>query len=175
VQAKEYLSATSLRRILTLQNELMKSAQKMPLDRANISAPAPPGNPQTGNNPSRNAGQRALLSANFAAPLQNGTRAAGSLGRNILSAGDKLRDLIIPESLASVVTGAMWSTGLDRVGMVWGGGEKGAGDDAGRRAEKAREELDDLLAGACPLCENVVAGLDKPFVKEGEDDVSWQV
>jgi len=173
--AKEYLSATSLRRILTLQNELMKSAQKMPLDRANISAPAPPGNPQTGNNPSRNAGQRALLSANFAAPLQNGTRAAGSLGRNILSAGDKLRDLIIPESLASVVTGAMWSTGLDRVGMVWGGGEKGAGDDAGRRAEKAREELDDLLAGACPLCENVVAGLDKPFVKEGEDDVSWQV
>ncbi len=153
----------------------MKSAQKLPLDRANISAPAPPGNPQTGNNPSRNAGQRALLSANFAAPLQNGTRAAGSLGRNILSAGDKLRDLIIPESLASVVTGAMWSTGLDRVGMVWGGGEKGAGDDAGRRAEKAREELDDLLAGACPLCENVVAGLDKPFVKEGEDDVSWQV
>ena len=34
-------------------------------------------------------------------------------------------------------------------------------------------ELDDLLASTCPLCESVVFGLDKPFVKEGEVDTSW--
>jgi len=121
--------------------------------------------------------QRTLLSANFAAPLQNGTRAAGSLGRNILSAGDKLRDLIVPESLANVVSAGMWSTGLDKVSMsvVWGGSGKGDEDHVTRKAEKARAELDELLAGCCPLCENVVEGLDKPFVKDGEDDTSWQI
>lgn len=127
---------------------------------------------------SRNPAQRALLSANFSAPTQNGgSRSGGSLGRNIISAGDKLRDLIIPESLASVVSAGMWSTGLDRMGMgmLWGGGEKGEKGDWTRKAEKARDELDELLAGACPLCESVVAGLDKPFVKEGEEDESWAI
>ena len=57
---------------------------------------------------------------------------------------------------------------------MWGVGEKGERNDVARKAEKAREELDELLAGSCPLCEGVVAGLDKPFIKEGEDDDSWQ-
>ena len=42
-----------------------------------------------------------------------------------------------------------------------------------KQKEKLRKELEDFLAGSCPLCENVVAGLDKPFVKEGEVDSSW--
>lgn len=178
IQAKEYLSAVSLRRILALQNELIRATHQLPPERSNISAPtaglqAAPG--------SRNAGQRALLSANFGVPVQNGNArgGAGTLGRGILSAGDKLRDLIIPESLASVVSGGMWSTGLDRMGMgmgmLWGGGERQEKDDKTRRVEKAREELDELLAGACPLCESVVTGLDRPFVKEGEEDDSWQI
>ncbi|KAI5123557.1 hypothetical protein M0805_003376 [Coniferiporia weirii] len=166
--AKEYLSAAALRRIISLQNELLKTTQQIPMDRPNIAAPTA-GLPV--NVGPRSTGQRALLSANFA-PVQNGTRAANSLGRNILSAGDKLRDLIVPESLASVVSAGMWSTGLDR---MWNVGDKRGGDDMTRRVEKAREELDELLAGSCPLCESVVASLDRPFVKEGEDDDSWHV
>ncbi|EDR15746.1 uncharacterized protein LACBIDRAFT_228107 [Laccaria bicolor S238N-H82] len=45
--------------------------------------------------------------------------------------------------------------------------------EGGVKAEKLRAELDDLLASTCPLCESVVSGLDKPFVKEGEVDTSW--
>ena len=176
MQAKEYLSAVALRRILALQNELLRTTHQLPPDRSNISAPTT-GLPVAPG--SRNAGQRALLSANFGTPTQNGNArgGAGSLGRGILSAGDKLRDLIIPESLASVVSAGMWSTGLDRMsmGLLWGGGDRQEKDDTTRKVEKAREELDELLAGACPLCESVVSGLDKPFIKEGEDDDSWQI
>lgn len=57
--------------------------------------------------------------------------------------------------------------------MGGGGGRRnGAETDEGKK-EKLRKELDDLLASSCPLCESVVAGLDKPFVKEGEVDESW--
>ena len=116
--------------------------------------------------------QRTLLSSNFTLPVPNGTRGTNSLGRNLLSAGDKLRDLILPESLASVVSAGMWSTGMDR---LWGSAEKRSDIDGQRRLEKAREELDELLASACPLCESVVAGLDKPFIEEGEEDDSWKL
>lgn len=58
---------------------------------------------------------------------------------------------------------------------LWGGAEKRSDIDGQRRLEKAREELDELLASVCPLCESVVAGLDKPFVEEGEEDDSWKL
>lgn len=121
--------------------------------------------------PQIQAAQRMLLSANFtnlANPLVDGTRAAGSFGRNILSAGDRLRDLIIPDALASVVSAPVgWIPGI-------GGGRKsGAEKDGGRKMEKLRADLEDVLASSCPLCESVVAGLDKPFVKEEEVDTSW--
>ena len=160
--------------MIALQSELLKTTQQHPIDRPSITSPVP----GLSTNPSvRNTGQRTLLSASFASPVQNGARAANSLGRNILSAGDKLRDLIVPESLASVITAGMWTTGLDRIGLdrMWGAGDKGEKNDAARKAEKAHEELDELLAGSCPLCEGVVAGLDKPFIKEGEEDDSWQI
>lgn len=172
--AKEYLSSASLRRIVALQSELVKSAQQLPTDRSSITSPMP-GLPN--NMASQGTGQRTLLSAAFTAPAQNSARAGNSLGRNILSAGDKLRDLIVPESLATVVSAGVWSTGLDRIGLdrMWSGGNKGDKNDASKKLEKAREELDELLAGSCPLCEGVIAGLDKPFVKEGEEDESWQI
>ncbi|KAI0094977.1 Pep3/Vps18/deep orange family-domain-containing protein [Irpex rosettiformis] len=150
--AKEYLPASSLRKVIALQTELTK------------------GTGQTPTGPGRHpTSQRTLLSANFgvSVPAQNGTRAANSLGRNILSAGDRLRDLIIPDTLAGVVTAPVgWLPGMGLTG-------KKPTESEEKQKEKLRKELEDLLAGSCPLCENVVAGLDKPFVKEGEVDSSW--
>lgn len=169
MQAKEYLPAHALRKIILLQTELVKDSVKNsqgPLDRSNATS-----GPNSQKLPQIQAAQRMLLSANFtnlANPLIDGTRAAGSLGRNILSAGDRLRDLIIPDALASVVSAPVgWIPGI-------GGGRKaGTEKDGGRKMEKLRAELDDVLASSCPLCESVVAGLDRPFVKEGEVDTSW--
>ena len=112
--------------------------------------------------------QRTLLSTNFgltANPLQN---SANLLGRSVISAGDRLRDLIIPDALAALVTAPNWLPGI-------GGGNRTTGDEkAGdKKLESLRAELDELLSSSCPLCESVVVGLDKPFVKEGEEETSW--
>jgi len=74
----------------------------------------------------------------------------------------------VPESLASVV-GGVWGTGGNK--QIIGGVE---GRDV-EKVERMREELDELLASSCPLCDSVVAGLDKPFIAEGEADNSWQL
>ncbi|KAJ7492755.1 Pep3/Vps18/deep orange family-domain-containing protein [Mycena latifolia] len=154
--AKEYLPQHALRRILALQNELVKGAAAPHVNGA-----------ASGPQPRQPASQRALLSANFVVnPLQTGTRV---IGRNLLSAGDKLRDLIVPDALAAVVSAPAWMPGM-------GGGRRNALEkDGGKTAktERLRAELEDVLASSCPLCESVVAGLDKPFVKEGEVDTSW--
>ena len=101
--------------------------------------------------------------------MQNGARAANTLGRGILSAGDRLREMIVPDALASVVTApAGWIPGIT------GGGTRRQGEKDGEKtAEKLRRELEDVLTANCPLCESVVAGVDKPFVKDGEVDTSW--
>ncbi|KAG6381063.1 Pep3/Vps18/deep orange family-domain-containing protein [Boletus reticuloceps] len=158
--AKEYLPAHALRRIVTLQTELIKEVQKIgPGEHAVTTSSSDVWQPTR---------QRTLLSANFATPLQNGTRAAGSLGRNILSAGDRLRDLIVPDALASAVLAPGWIPGIGT-----GSGQKGLSKDAEKQAEKLRAELEDVLTGSCPLCESVIAGLDKPFVNDGEVDMTW--
>ena len=120
------------------------------------------------------ASQRTLLSANFgniaglaANPLKGSAQAANVLGRSVITAGDRLRDLIVPDALVSIVSNPTWIPGM-------GGGKKGGVDrDLGQEGEKLRMELEDVLASNCPLCEGVVAGLDKPFVKAGEIDGSW--
>jgi hypothetical protein len=164
------LPAHALRKILLLQTELVKDTAKNSqghVDRANINIGGPAGQKL----PPGPVAQRTLLSANFttlANPLIDGTRAAGSLGRNILSAGDKLRDLIVPDALATVVSAPVgWIPGIG------GGRRAGIENDGGQKAEKMRAELDDVLASSCPLCESVVTGLDKPFIKEGELDTTW--
>lgn len=109
--------------------------------------------------------QRTLLSSNFN-PLQGGARAAGALGRGVMSAGDQLRNLIVPDALAAVVTAPTWIPGI-------GAGKRLSESDGGKKAEKMRGELEDILASSCPLCESVVVGLDKPFLKDGEVDTTW--
>ncbi|KAH7912578.1 Pep3/Vps18/deep orange family-domain-containing protein [Hygrophoropsis aurantiaca] len=161
--AKDYLPSHALRRILTLQTELVKGVQGSVVDRPNTGADGQPRQP---------VHQRTLLSANFTNlgnPIQNGTKAANLLGKNLVSAGDKLRDLIVPDALASVVSAPVgWIPD-----MGFGSGKKvGLDKDAEKKAEKLRAELDDVLSSSCPLCESIVAGLDKPFVKAGELD-TW--
>ncbi|KAI0321128.1 Pep3/Vps18/deep orange family-domain-containing protein [Amylostereum chailletii] len=149
---KEYLPPHVLRRILNLQDELIRGSAGA-IDRSTImhlhsAVPA-----------RQSTAQRTLLSSNFAAA----PRAANALGRN-------LRDLIVPDALASVVTApAGWIPGIG------GAGKKGVAEKDGKRMEKLRVELEDILASTCPLCESVVAGLDKPFVKEGEVDATWDL
>lgn len=157
-QVKEYLPAPALRKIVALQSELMKGAtsgKDVPFQGQVLRQP-----PTT---------QRTLLSANFANipnPLPNGARAAKAVGRNIISAGDRLRDLIVPDALAAAVSPPTWMPGIA------GPRRQETGVD-GSQVEKLRAELEDVLASSCPLCESVVAGLDRPFVKEGEVDTSW--
>jgi vacuolar protein sorting-associated protein 18 len=168
MQAKEYLPAHALRKIVLLQTELVKDTMKNSYGSVDYPYTSGFASQKT---PAGTVAQRTLLSANFtnlANPLIDGTRAAGSLGRNILSAGDKLRDLIVPDALATVVSAPVgWIPGI-------GGSRKVGSEKNGRvKVEKLRDELDDVLASSCPLCESVVAGLDKPFVKEGELDTTW--
>ncbi|KAK2461658.1 hypothetical protein APHAL10511_006121 [Amanita phalloides] len=156
--AKEYLPAHALRKIVSLQEQLVdKTTGTM----RTKNAPTPPVKQPTK--------QRTLLSANFglANPLQNSARAANLLGRSVISAGDKLRDLIVPDALANLVMApAAWIPGM-------GSGQKSIATLDETKMEKVRAELEDILAGSCPLCESVVVGLDKPFIKEGEVDNSW--
>jgi hypothetical protein len=96
-------------------------------------------------------------------------------GRNkLLAAGDRLRELIIPDALAQAVSvvgaGVGVGSGKRSKALREGGG---AVDEA--RAAEARKELDELVAGVCPLCEGSVAGIDKPFISEGEDVGDWAV
>jgi len=114
--------------------------------------------------------QRTLLSQSLTGQTQNGHRQTNSIGRNLLSAGDRLRDLIVPDALVTVITSpAGWIPGI-------GGAQKNALVESatGKRLEKLRSELEDILASACPLCESVIAGLDKSFTK-GEPDTTWEV
>lgn len=116
--------------------------------------------------------QRTLLSSNFANPIPNGARAANVVGRNILSAGDKLRELIVPDTLVTLVTAPVgWIPGIG----LGGSKRNGADPELGKKAEKLRAELENVLASNCPLCESVVAGLDKPFIESGEVDTSWDL
>lgn len=139
---------------------------------------APPGQPQP------IPRQRTLLSAQFgqqangrinslystalltnplllAAPL-----APAAIGRNVVAAANQLKDLIIPDALANAIALPF---------QPWTGGDSKKNEKGEvRKAEKIREELDELLASSCPLCESVVAGLDKLFIGEDEVD-SWQL
>ncbi|KAI0639720.1 Pep3/Vps18/deep orange family-domain-containing protein [Trametes polyzona] len=171
---KEFLPAHALRRILVLQTELMKSSHTTGIDRASIAnpslIPAAPGGRHPGS-------QRTLLSANFGAQAPGagtGPRSgANAFGRSVLSAGDRLRDLIVPDALANLVTApAGWIPGI---GLGGGGAKREAGEKDAEKAERMRRELEDVLAANCPMCESVVAGLDKPFVQPGEVDATWDL
>ena len=98
------------------------------------------------------------------------------MGRNILSAGDRLRDLIVPDALANLVTApAGWIPGIGGGGGGGGGAKRDASEKDAEKVERMRRELEDVLAANCPMCESVVVGLDKPFVQPGEVDASWDL
>ncbi|KAI0361279.1 hypothetical protein OH77DRAFT_1585409 [Trametes cingulata] len=174
---KEFLPAHALRRILALQTELMKTSHTTGIDRAAIANPslitpaAAAAAAHAGRQPSTH---RTLLSANFGSQAGGGGRGgANAFGRSVLSAGDRLRDLIIPDALANLVTApAGWIPGI---GLGGGGAKRDAGEKDAEKAERVRKELEDVLAANCPMCESVVAGLDKPFVQPGEVDASWDL
>lgn len=116
--------------------------------------------------------KRALLSANYtpsrsSSLVPDNGLIPGTGGRNRLAAaGDKLRELIIPDALANAV------------GVGGGGGRRkgklSAGDEV--KIEKIRVELDGLLAKRCPLCEGVQAGVDQGFVEVGEkEEAVWAI
>ncbi|KAF8640380.1 hypothetical protein AX17_000050 [Amanita inopinata Kibby_2008] len=161
--AKEYLPAHALRKIVNLQNQLVdNSARSLG---ASVAKTPPNG---LARQPTR---QRTLLSTNFGLTnsLQNGARAANLLGRSVMSAGDKLRDLIVPDALASLVSAPVtWIPGM-------GSEQRPVTSLDESKVEKLRIELEDILVGSCPLCESVVTGLDKPFIKDGEIDTSWTI
>ncbi|WWD16593.1 hypothetical protein CI109_101021 [Kwoniella shandongensis] len=174
--AMEFLPAPSLRRILHLQDELVSRSSE-PAGRALLSsnfspAPSGAGTPRHGKEGSRNG----TTSGSAATDLL-----LGMTGRNkLIAAGDRLRELIIPDALAQAVS--VVGAG---VGVTSGGGsgsgkkslkkrDKFAAADDGR-IEELRKELDELVAGQCPLCEGAVVGLDKPFIVSGEDTTDWEV
>ncbi|KAG6862426.1 hypothetical protein C0995_011866 [Termitomyces sp. Mi166 len=160
---REYLPAPALRKIIALQNKL--TVTKATSNGQPIVSPGQ----LDGFNPSHQS--RTLLSANFGTtpnPLQNSPRAANLLGRGVLTAGDRLRELVVPDALAALITTPAWIPGMG------GGGQRPVtGVDSGEKTEKLREKLEDVLASSCPLCESVIAGLDTPFVKDGEVDTTW--
>ena len=165
-QVKEYSASHTLRKIIALQGELTKEA---PSVTKNLTSGVDKLVGSTGRGPAEQlAPQRTLLSANFGNTLKGSAQAANLLGRSVMTAGDRLRDMIIPDALVAIVSNPTWIPGMG------GGGKKGRVDrDLGQEGEKLRMELEDVLASSCPLCEGVVAGLDKAFVKEGEVDGSW--
>lgn len=87
----------------------------------------------------------------------------------MFAAADRVRDLIVPDALANAIA-------LPSLPWTGGAAKKRSNmtDAEEKEGERAREDLDELLASSCPLCESVVAGLDKPFVERDEDD-SWQL
>ncbi|CCO26653.1 Vacuolar protein sorting-associated protein 18 homolog [Rhizoctonia solani AG-1 IB] len=181
--AKESLSAVQLRRIVTLQTELVKlTASQQPNGQPVISAPVasvPGANPQASR--ASTQAQRTLLSSAFAAGSVNGgiTRAlnpltaAVTMGSVMVTASDRLRDLIVPDALATAI--GVWGDRGRAIGGAIVNHDHTNEGEAGSRMESLRAELDKVLASSCPLCDCVVSGIDKPFIKQGEIDTSWAI
>jgi len=112
---------------------------------------------------------------------------------------DQLRKLVLPDALLGAIGGAIpgstkikggfqtLSAGVG-AGLGVGGGGTGGGTVSTRAVQDAttlaqgasakkeagekrelREQLDELLASSCVLCEGAVNSLDKPFVDDGEE------
>lgn len=187
-QVKEYLPAHALRKILLLQAELVQNATAAAATAAGNPAGGA-GTPAVVSPTPVPKTQRTLLSSQFATqqpangrPTSLITNPMGgllavsmapvALGRNMFVAADRLRDMIVPDALANAIAlpSLPWTGG--GTGEKKGGKKNTEGDE--EKGEKVRETLDELLASSCPLCESVVAGLDKPFVESDEED-TWQL
>ncbi|WWC68724.1 uncharacterized protein I206_102658 [Kwoniella pini CBS 10737] len=168
--AMEYLPAHSLRRILKLQDELVTRSAD-PSSRALLSSNFSPSQSGAGTpRHTKEGSNRQPTSGSTATDLLLGLG-----GRNkILAAGDKLREMIIPDALAQAVSVVGAGVGVSSGGSGKNRKKYDRKIDEGR-AEEIRKELDELVASVCPLCEGSIVGLDKPFVEEGEDTRDWEV
>lgn len=170
-QAMEYLPSTSLRRILRLQDELV-SRSGPSFGRHLLSSNFTPSGSGT-STPGRgkeHPSRQATASSNVATDLLLG----GIAGRNkLIAAGDKLRELIIPDALAQAVSMVSVGVGVGGTGEAKKGGKREKLDDG--RVKELRNELDELVASKCPLCEGAVMSLDKPFIALSEDTTDWEV
>lgn len=159
----EFLPPASLRRIYHLQEELVSKSD--PSSRALLSSSFPA---QSGSNTPNNA--RKQNTGSTATDLL-----LGVTGRNkLLAAGDRLRELIIPDVLAQAVTvvGQGVGVGPSSTASKKKNSKRETGSE--EKALKAKAELDKIVAAVCPLCEGSVVGLDKPFVTEDEGR-DWEV
>lgn len=161
----EFLPPASLRRIYHLQEELVSKPD--PSSRALLSSSFPS---QSGTNTPAGGGRKAV-SGSTATDLL-----LGVTGRNkLLAAGDKLRELIIPDVLAQAVSVVGQGVGVGGPATVSKKKNRDKGDGGNdEKTARAKAELDKIVAAVCPLCEGSVAGLDKPFVTEGEG-LDWEV
>jgi len=162
-QAMEFLPPASLRRIYHLQEELVSKPDSSGRALLSSSFPTASGTSTPKRKPKAGTGSTADL-------------LLGVTGRNkLLAAGDKLRDLIIPDVLAQAVSVVGQGVGVGG-GSISTSQKKSKRDNAGSDEKTARSkaELDKIVAAVCPLCEGSVAGLDKPFVTEGEG-LDWEV
>jgi len=160
----EFLPPASLRRIYHLQEELV--AKPDSTGRALLSSSFPSGS--GANTPARKTKTQGTGSTATDLLL-------GVTGRNkLLAAGDKLRELIIPDVLAQAVSVVGQGVG---VGPSVSSQKKNKRDGSGLSEEQTarlKGELDKIVAAVCPLCEGSVVGLDKPFVVDGEG-LDWMV
>lgn len=160
----EFLPPASLRRIYHLQEELVSKPD--PSNRALLSSAF---TAQSGSNTPRKQGNTASTATDLL---------LGVTGRNkLLAAGDRLRELIIPDVLAQAVTVVGQGVGVGgATTSASAASKKKNRRDASseEKASKAKAELDKIVAAVCPLCESSVVGLDKPFVAEDEG-LDWAV
>jgi hypothetical protein len=160
----EYLPAATLRRIYHLQTELVVKTSDTGGRALLSSSFTPSGSGTATPRHGRESSSNRVTTGSAATDLL-----LGVTGRNkLLAAGDKLREMIIPDALAQAVT---MSVG----GSTKKPKSKKEKDRDNTRAEAARVELDELVAGSCPLCEGSVVTLDRPFITEGEDARDWDV
>ena len=162
----EFLPPASLRRILHLQEDMVNKSD--PSSRALLSASFP----TQGSGTSTPARGKQGTSGSTATDLL-----LGVTGRNkLLAAGDKLRELIIPDVLAQAVTVVGQGVGVGTASTYTTAKNKKNKRDtvSDEKAAKAKAELDKLVAAVCPLCEGSVVSLDKPFVAKGEG-LDWDV
>ena len=159
----EFLPPASLRRIYHLQEELVTKPDSS--GRALLSSSFPSGSGST--TPARKIKNQAGTGSTATDLL------LGVTGRNkLLAAGDKLRELIIPDVLAQAVSVVGQGVGVGPISQ-----KKSKRDTNGLSEEQTarlKGELDKIVAAVCPLCEGSVVGLDKPFVVDGEGS-DWEV
>lgn len=137
-QAKEYLPSTTLRRIIYLQNEIIRLSKPLkqlqtPASRALLST--------------KDDSSDTISITSRVDPAQESLLLGGP--KRLLAAGDKLRELIVPDVLASAVS----VMGLGGTATSKKKGLTAADPRDQNKVEKLRAELDALVAAGCPLCE----------------------